>query len=56
MIMNTIMNLNMCDCAAGTALVLGSYVPYKKQNPDSARTEIIAGIWSRNGSPSGDFE
>lgn len=22
MIMNTIMNLNMCDCAAGTALVL----------------------------------
>lgn len=32
MIMNTIMNLNMCDCAAGTALVLGSYDPLKKTN------------------------
>lgn len=31
MIMNTIMNLNMCDCAAGIALVLGSNVPYKKK-------------------------
>lgn len=44
-IMNTIMNLNMCDCAAGTALVLGN-------EPDSARAELIAGIWS----PSGGFE